>query len=45
MTPSTLEAIRSLAFNAGSLEHSIIVDRQAYLEVAEPVAVFAFSKH
>ena len=33
-----------IAFNAGSLEHSIILDRKSYLAVAEPVEVFSFSK-
>jgi len=33
-----------IAFNAGSLEDSIIVDRQVWLDIARPKEVFSFSK-
>jgi len=33
-----------IAFNAGSLEDSIIIDRQTWLEIARPVEVFPFSR-
>ena len=33
-----------IAFNAGTLTDSIILDRKEYLEVARPTAVFPFSR-
>jgi prolyl-tRNA editing enzyme YbaK/EbsC (Cys-tRNA(Pro) deacylase) len=33
-----------IAFNAGSLEDSIILDRQTWLEIARPKEVFSFSR-
>ena len=33
-----------IAFNAGSLEDSIILDRQTWLEIARPTGVFPFSR-
>jgi prolyl-tRNA editing enzyme YbaK/EbsC (Cys-tRNA(Pro) deacylase) len=33
-----------IAFNAGSLEDSIIVDRRVWLEIARPAGVFSFSR-
>jgi prolyl-tRNA editing enzyme YbaK/EbsC (Cys-tRNA(Pro) deacylase) len=33
-----------IAFNAGSLTDSIIVDRRRYIEIAKPSGVFSFSK-
>jgi prolyl-tRNA editing enzyme YbaK/EbsC (Cys-tRNA(Pro) deacylase) len=33
-----------IAFNAGSLTDSIIVDRQRYIDIAKPSGVFSFSK-
>lgn len=33
-----------IAFNAGTLTDSIILDRKQYLEVARPAAVFRFSR-
>jgi prolyl-tRNA editing enzyme YbaK/EbsC (Cys-tRNA(Pro) deacylase) len=33
-----------IAFNAGSLTDSVVMDRAAYLEVARPVEVFAFTR-
>jgi prolyl-tRNA editing enzyme YbaK/EbsC (Cys-tRNA(Pro) deacylase) len=33
-----------IAFNAGSLEDSIILDRQTWLEIVRPVEVFPFSR-
>jgi prolyl-tRNA editing enzyme YbaK/EbsC (Cys-tRNA(Pro) deacylase) len=33
-----------IAFNAGSLEDSIILDRQTWLEIVQPKEVFSFSR-
>jgi prolyl-tRNA editing enzyme YbaK/EbsC (Cys-tRNA(Pro) deacylase) len=33
-----------IAFNAGSLTDSIIIDRERYIEIARPADVFSFSK-
>ena len=33
-----------IAFNAGSLTDSIIMDRERYIEIARPVDIFPFSK-
>ena len=33
-----------IAFNAGSLTDSIILDRERYIEIARPAGVFSFSK-
>jgi prolyl-tRNA editing enzyme YbaK/EbsC (Cys-tRNA(Pro) deacylase) len=33
-----------IAFNAGSLTDSIVMDRERYIEIARPVDVFRFSK-
>jgi len=40
---SVLENDR-IAFNAGSLEDSIILDRQTWLDIARPTEVFPFSR-
>jgi prolyl-tRNA editing enzyme YbaK/EbsC (Cys-tRNA(Pro) deacylase) len=34
-----------IAFNAGSLTDSIVLDRESYLRVARPAAVFSFSRN
>ena len=33
-----------IAFNAGSLTDSIVMDRESYIEIARPVEIFQFSK-
>ena len=33
-----------IAFNAGSLTDSIVIDRTSYIELAQPVEIFEFSK-
>ena len=33
-----------IAFNAGSLTDSIVMDRASYIEIARPTEIFQFSK-